>query len=305
LQSAAIRIGTRGSPLALAQANAVKAALFTEGAEEPEVVPIRTTGDRIIDRPLATAGGKGLFTKEIDEALLAGTVALAVHSAKDMPTILPDGIVIAACLKRADVRDVFISPVAQRLVDLPNGALLGTSSLRRQAMALRARPDLTVVNLRGNVETRLRRIADGAAQATLLAAAGLTRLGLLDRATSFLAPDEWIPAVGQGIIAVTAREDDGEIRGRLALISDHASYIALAAERTFLSVLDGSCRTPIGGYAEIADDRLRFRGIIVKPDGSGAHEIVREGPVADAEVIGSDAGAELARLGGPDFFRGS
>jgi hydroxymethylbilane synthase len=304
LQSAAIRIGTRGSPLALKQAEMVEALLAGDGGEVPEILPIRTSGDRITDRPLATAGGKGLFTKEIDEALIAGRVALAVHSAKDMPTVLPDGIVIAACLKRADERDAFISPKAKRLADLPQGAALGTSSLRRQALALRLRPDLRIVNLRGNVETRLRRIEEGVADATLLAAAGLTRLGLLDHATSLVETDEWLPAVGQGVIVITAREEDGETRGRLALISDHETFLALACERAFLAVLDGSCRTPIGGFAEIAGGRLRFRGIIVKPDGSAAHATERTGSVAEAEEIGADAGSELARRGGPDFFAG-
>ncbi len=304
MQSDAIRIGTRGSPLALKQAEMVEALLADDGGETPEIMPIRTTGDRITDRPLATAGGKGLFTKEIDEALLAGTVALAVHSAKDMPTRLPEGIVIAACLKRADVCDAFISQKAKRLADLPRGAALGTSSLRRQALALRMRPDLRIVNLRGNVETRLKRIEEGVADATLLAAAGLTRLGLLDHATSLIETDEWLPAVGQGVIAIAVREEDGETRGRLALVSDHETYLALAAERAFLAVLDGSCRTPIGGLAEIAGGKLCFRGIIVKPDGSVAHETMREGSIAEAEEIGADAGAELARLGGPDFFAG-
>ncbi len=304
MQSDAIRIGTRGSPLALKQAEMVQALLAEDGGEPAEIQPIRTTGDRITDRPLAAAGGKGLFTKEIDEALLAGRVSLAVHSAKDLPTTLPDGIVIAACLPRADVRDAFISPKAARLADLPEGAVLGTSSLRRQALALRARPDLRVVTFRGNVETRLKRIAEGEADATLLAAAGLARLGLLDRVTGFLATDEWLPAIGQGVIAITAREEDGETRGRLALISDHQTFLALAAERSFLAVLDGSCRTPIGGLAEITGGRLRFRGIIVKPDGSAAHETEREGSIADAEAIGADAGAELAGEGGPDFFAG-
>jgi hydroxymethylbilane synthase len=303
VQSAAIRIGTRGSPLALAQAEMVRA-LLAEGGDEAEIVPIRTTGDRITDRPLAEAGGKGLFTKEVDEALLAGRVDIAVHSAKDLPTWLPEGLLIAGCLPRADVRDAFISPHADRLVDLPKGARLGTASLRRQALALRLRPDLQVVNLRGNVETRLKRIADGLADATLLAAAGLARLGLLERADDMMDLDRWLPAAGQGVIAVTAREEDGEMRGRLALASHHETFLALAAERAFLAVLDGSCRTPIGAFAELDGGRLRFRGIIVKPDGSEAHEVERRGALGDAETIGADAGGELKRAGGPGFFTG-
>jgi len=303
VQSAAIRIGTRGSPLALAQADMVRA-LVEEGGGEGEIVPIRTTGDRITDRPLAEAGGKGLFTKEIDEALLDGRIDIAVHSAKDIPTFLPDGIVIAACLPRADVRDAFISPHAERLVDLPKGARLGTASLRRQALALRLRPDLAIVNLRGNVETRLKRIAEGVADATLLAAAGLSRLGLLERADDMMDVDQWLPAPGQGVIAITAREEDGEMQGQLALANHYESFVALQAERAFLAVLDGSCRTPIGALAERDHGGFRFRGIIVKPDGSEAHEIERRGSLGDAEAIGADAGEALKRAGGPGFFTG-
>jgi hydroxymethylbilane synthase len=305
LQSAQFTIGTRGSPLALAQAEEVRRRIADRGLAALDaitVMPIRTTGDRITDRPLAEAGGKGLFTKEIDEALLAGRVNVAVHSAKDMPTVLPDGIVIAACLPRADVRDAFISTMARRLADLPPGAIVGTSSLRRIALARRARPDLRIVNLRGNVDTRLRKIAEGEAHATLLAAAGLTRLGLLDRAASFLEPDEWLPAVGQGVIAIVARANDAATLRHLAAIDHRDSSVALAAERAYLTVLDGSCRTPIGGLARIVSGQLWFRGIILKPDGSAAHETARQGAVADAERIGADAGAELARRGGPDFF---
>ena len=264
-------------------------------------MPIRTTGDQIVDRPLAEAGGKGLFTKEIDEALIQGRVDLAVHSAKDLPTRLPDGIVIAACLERADVRDAFLSPVASRLEDLPAGARLGTSSLRRKAMALRLRPDLTVLDMRGNVETRLAKLQAGVADATLLAAAGLGRLGLLDRATGLMDADDWLPAVGQGVIAITARADDATVRGRLAAIDHLETSVALRAERAYLAVLDGSCRTPIGGLARL-DGALRFKGIIVRPDGSEAHGVTRSGPAADAERIGAEAGAELKRRGGPDFF---
>jgi hydroxymethylbilane synthase len=306
LQSAVFSIGTRGSPLALAQADEVRRRLADRGLAtmaEIAIRPIRTTGDRIADRPLAEAGGKGLFTKEIDEALLAGEVDLAVHSAKDMPTRLPDGMVIAACLPRGDVRDAFLSPRATGFADLPQGAVVGTSSLRRAALALRTRPDLRIVNLRGNVETRLRKLADGLADATVLAAAGLARLGLSDRATGFLDPDAWLPAVGQGVIAVVARTDDAVTRRRLAGIDHRDTAMALAAERAYLAVLDGSCRTPIGGLARIASGVLAFRGIIVTPDGRTAHEIELRGPVAEAERIGADAGADLARRGGPDFFK--
>jgi hydroxymethylbilane synthase len=300
-----IRIGTRGSPLALAQAGEARR-VIAAATGMPEaaiaIVAIRTSGDRITDRPLIEAGGKGLFTKEIDEALLGREVDVAVHSAKDMPTRLPDGMVIAACLPRADPRDAFISPVARRLAELPQGAVLGTSSLRRAAFARRDRPDLTVVDLRGNVETRLRRLADGGAQAIVLAHAGLLRLGLAHSVTVLLDAEDWLPAVGQGVIALTARSDDRETLAMLATIDHTPSSTALAAERAFLAVLDGSCRTPIGGHARLEGGRLVLRGIIVKPDGSEAHHVTRSGPPAEAARIGADAGRELALRGGADFF---
>jgi hydroxymethylbilane synthase len=305
LQSHEIRIGTRGSPLALAQAEETRATLARRLQIAPEaiqIVSMKTTGDRITDRPLAEAGGKGLFTKEIDEALLDGRIDIGVHSAKDMATRLPDGIVIAACLKRQDVRDAFISPAAQRLTDLPQGAVLGTSSLRRRALALRLRPDLRVVDLRGNVDTRLRKIAEGQAQATLLAAAGLTRLGLLDRVASFIDVEQWLPAPGQGAIAIAAREEDSVMRQRLAAIDDRPTSIALAVERTYLAVLDGSCRTPIGGYASIDGPQITLRGIIVTTDGLTAHDITMTGAIADGERLGREAGETLLKRGGPGFF---
>jgi hydroxymethylbilane synthase len=216
--------------------------------------------------------------------------------------MLPDGIVIGACLERADVSDAFLSPRAVRLADLPGGAVVGTSSLRRKALTLRARPDLRVVDMRGNVETRLRKLDEGLADATLLAYAGLSRLGLAGRATSLIAPEDWLPAAGQGVIAIVARVEDTDSRTLLAAIDDRDTAIALAAERAFLGRLDGSCRTPIGCLARVTGDVLTFAGIIVKPDGSAAHEVAREGVVGDAERLGADAGAELARRGGPDFF---
>ena len=305
MQSETIRIGTRGSPLALAQAEETRrrlAAALGRPAGTIAILPIRTTGDRITDRPLMEAGGKGLFTKEIDEALLGGRIDIAVHSAKDLPTRLSDGIVIGACLERADVRDAFLSPSAARLEALPEGARLGTSSLRRKAMALRLRPDLQMVDMRGNVETRLKKLEGGIADATLLAAAGLVRLGLIGRATSLIEPDDWLPAVGQGAIAVTARTDDGVARAMLAAIDHRDTSVALATERAYLAVLDGSCRTPIGGLARINGASLGFKGMIVKPDGSKAHVVERIGTTGEAERLGADAGAELARKGGPGFF---
>ena len=307
MQSSEIRIGTRGSPLALVQAEETRrllAAALELTPSQITIVPIRTTGDRITDRPISEAGGKGLFTKEIDEALLDGRIDIGVHSAKDMATRLPDGIVIAACLPRADVRDAFISSIAKSLVDLPQGAVVGTSSLRRKAMALGARPDLRVVDLRGNVETRLRKITEGQAHATILAAAGLARLGLGDHVASFLEANDWLPAPGQGTIAIAARTDDRAARERLAAINHQPTELALAAERAFLAVLDGSCRTPIGGLARVEGERLTFEGIIIKLDGSTVHRTTRKGSASEAARIGADAGAELARLGGPDFFVG-
>jgi hydroxymethylbilane synthase len=305
LQSNTIRIGTRGSPLALAQANQAARLLTEAGGGQaivPDIVPIRTSGDAITDRSLIAAGGKGLFTKEIDDALLDGRIDIAVHSAKDMPTRLPEGLCIAACLKREDVRDAFLSAVAPRLVDLPRGAVLGTSSLRRKAMALRARPDLKVVDMRGNVETRLRKLAEGTADATFLALAGLRRLGLEGHATSLVDAHTWLPAVGQGTIAVMTREGDDRARALVAEVDDRDTSITLVAERAFLAVLDGSCRTPIGGLATLEDGSLVFRGIIVKPDGSDAHETENRGPIDAAETIGAEAGAVLARHGGSGFF---
>ena len=307
MQSAEIRIGTRGSPLALVQAEETRRRLSATAAGaglDVSIRPIKTTGDRITDRPLTEAGGKGLFTKEIDEALLAGAVDIGVHSAKDLPTELPAGLIIAACLPRADARDAFISHKAKRLVDLPAGAVVGTSSLRRKALALRLRPDLTIVDLRGNVETRLRKLEEGRADATLLAIAGLNRLGLADRATSLLTPEAWLPAVGQGTIAIVARANDTATRARLAAIDDPATSTSLVAERAFLAVLDGSCRTPIGGYAEVDGDGLFFRGIIVKPDGSEFHETSRRGAADVAATIGAEAGRDLLARGGPGFFTG-
>jgi hydroxymethylbilane synthase len=300
-----LRIGTRGSPLALAQATQVRAGLAAAHGVAPERIAlevIRTTGDVIRDRPLAEVGGKGLFTKEIEEALLAGAVDLAVHSAKDMPTELPGGLAIAAALEREDPRDVFISRKAKTPRELRHGAVVGTASLRRQAQVLRLRPDLKVVPFRGNVETRLRKLDAGEVDATLLALAGLKRLGLADAATAILPVDEFLPAVGQGIIAVETRADDTRTRDLLAAIDHCESATALACERAFLAVLDGSCRTPIAGHATISAGRLAFRGLIAKPDGSAHFETAHTGAVADSVALGTDAGRELKSRAGADFF---
>ncbi|MEI7805228.1 MAG: hydroxymethylbilane synthase, partial [Hyphomicrobiales bacterium] len=280
--STALRIGTRGSPLALVQAREVAARLLAAHGVAAELKIIKTSGDALQDRSLADEGGKGLFTKEIEEALLAGHIDLAVHSAKDVPTVLPNGLMLAACLEREDARDVFIGASAKTLRDLRKGAVVGTSSPRRQALVKRARPDVEIAVMRGNVETRLRKLADGAADATILALAGLKRLGLAGHASTIMSVEEFLPAAGQGAIAIEVREDNEKIRALLNAIDHADTSTALAAERAFLGVLDGSCRTPIAGHATIAGGKLKFRGLIAKPDGSAAFDASREGGVKDA-----------------------
>jgi len=297
-------IGTRGSPLALWQARHVWARLLEAnglGEGELGLSAITTSGDRIKDKPLREFGGKRLFTKEIDEALLRGDVDMAVHSMKDLETDLPAGLRIAAILPRGDVRDAFISTKAPSLAELPPGSVVGTSSLRRQAQVKRLRPDLRVVDIRGNVETRLSKLAEGQADATLLALAGLERLGLASHATAILSTEEMLPAVAQGAIGVTCRSDDAKTRALLAPLDDAASATAVACERAFLGRLDGSCKTPIAGLAEIEQGILRFRGMILAPDGSEWHEIELTGAAENAPSIGADAGAELLARAGPEF----
>ncbi|WP_336801138.1 hydroxymethylbilane synthase [Kaistia sp. MMO-174] len=300
-----LRIGTRGSPLALAQAHETRARLaVAHGLDEAsmEIVVIKTSGDRIQDRSLSEAGGKGLFTKELEEALFSGAIDIAVHSSKDVPTFLPEGLTLIAFLPREDVRDAFLSPVAGSIRDLPQGALLGTSSLRRRAMALRVRPDLVVVEFRGNVQTRLAKLENGVAHGTLLALAGLRRLGRAELATSILDLDDFLPAVGQGAVAVEGRADDVRVRELLAAINDPATETALVAERAFLTRLDGSCRTPIGGLATLSGDALLFRGIVLSPDGRQSEATRMTAPLADAARIGTTAADELIGRGGKTFF---
>jgi hydroxymethylbilane synthase len=300
-----LRIGSRGSPLALVQAREVASRLAKAcglAPERIEIKTIRTTGDMIVDRPLAEAGGKGLFTKEIEEALRSGTIDLAVHSSKDMPTFLPAGLVLSAFLPREDPRDAFVSRQAKNLRDLPQGAVVGTASPRRQALVKRLRPDPAIVPLRGNVETRLRKIENGDADATVLALAGLKRLGLVGAATAVLDLDEFLPAVGQGAIGIETRDDDTKTGALVEAINDADTATALATERAFLAVLDGSCRTPIAGHARVIDGVVRFRGLIAKTDGSEALEVSREGARADAVALGTDAGRELKARAGPGFF---
>ena len=300
-----VRIGTRGSALALAQAHETRERLVAATGRSPddfEIVVIKTSGDRILDRPLSEVGGKGLFTKEIEEALLDRSIDLAVHSSKDMPTVLPDGLVISAFLPREDVRDAFLSRRVKTLADLPAGARVGTSSLRRRAMVRRLRPDLEVVEFRGNVQTRLKKLEDGVADATLLANAGLRRLGLEAEIASVIETEDFLPAVGQGAICIETRADDAATLALVGLIHHAETAAALTLERAFLRVLDGSCRTPIAGLARVVGDMVHFDGMILRPDGSEAHAIRREGPLAEAEAIGREAGEVLKALGGPDFF---
>jgi hydroxymethylbilane synthase len=300
-----LRIGSRGSPLALIQAREVRSRLAAAAgvdAERIEIKVIRTTGDIVQDRPLAEAGGKGLFTKEIEDALLAGVIELAVHSSKDLPTVLPAGLALAGFLPREDPRDAFISRKAKTLRELPLGALIGTASPRRQAFVKRLRPDVGIAPLRGNVETRLRKLDAGEVDATLLAVAGLKRLGLLSAATAILEPEDFLPAVGQGAIGIETREDDAETLALVAVIDDPDTALAVTAERAFLAVLDGSCRTPIGGYAKVEGGTVRFRGMIAKPDGSEAFEVLREGAREAAAKLGADAGRELRERASADFF---
>jgi hydroxymethylbilane synthase len=291
-----LRIGTRGSPLALAQATAVRAALGKAhriAADDIEIVALKTTGDMERERSFAESGGKGIFTKEIDEALLSGQVDLAVHSAKDVQTILPEGLVIAAAPPRADPRDAFLSTKAKSLETLPRGAKLGTASVRRQALALRLRPDLQISLLRGNVQTRMDKMKAGECDATILAYAGLQRLGLTAHATQVLDPMRYPPAVAQGIIAIEARSDDRKTKALLSAITHAESFAALVAERAFLLALDGSCRAPIAGHAKIERGRLRFVGLVITPTGRDFAGVSHEGNIRDAERIGREAGEYL------------
>jgi hydroxymethylbilane synthase len=307
MQTSVIRIGTRGSALALAQAVEARGRLMAaHGLPEDafSIEAISTSGDRIQNRPLSEAGGKGLFTKEIEEALLAGRIDLAVHSSKDMPTRLPDGLEILAFLPREDARDAFIGRTAKRIVELPQGATVGSASLRRQALLLRMRPDLKVVLLRGNVQTRLRKLGDGEIDGTLLANAGLKRLSLADAITDLMPLDEFPPAPGQGAICVETRIGDERIARFIAPVHDAVTAVALNCERAFLAALDGSCRTPIAGYAHVDGDRLYFSGMILRPDGRETHSIAREGASRDAEAIGRAAGEALRAKAGTRFFEG-
>jgi hydroxymethylbilane synthase len=293
----ALILGTRGSPLALAQANEARRRLAEAHGWEIERIAlrvIRTSGDRIQDRPLAEAGGKGLFTKEIDAALLAGAIDAAVHSAKDLPSLMAEGLAIRAYLPREDVRDALISTLAGTIEGLPRSATFGAASVRRQAQALSLRPDLKPVLLRGNVETRLKKVESGAVGAALVALAGLKRLGLAHRARAVLEVDQFLPAPGQGAIAIAARSADVRMGDALKAVSDAETMAAVTAERAYLAELEGSCRTPIAGLARLEAGTLRFRGEALRPDGSERFAVAAEGAPSDAERLGREAGRELA-----------
>ncbi|MEP9377124.1 hydroxymethylbilane synthase [Aquabacter sp. CN5-332] len=294
--NARLTIGTRGSPLALWQAHAVRDALAQTLGRTPEsivVEVIRTSGDRIQDRALAEAGGKGLFTKEIEEALTDGRIDLAVHSAKDVATFLPEGLHLAGYLPRADVRDALIQREGAGLADLPQGARIGTASLRREAQLRRLRPDLDVALLRGNVQTRLAKVRGGEFHGTLLALAGLDRLGIANEASAVLDTANFLPAVGQGAVAIETRIADEATNAAIVAIACRATGIALAAERAFLAALDGSCRTPIAGLATVESGEVRLKGLVLSPDGRDAAEADVRAPVADAARLGAACGTEL------------
>lgn len=301
MQTPRLRIGTRGSRLALAQAYEARARLAAAhgfGEEEIEIVTIVTTGDQVKDRPLSEIGGKGLFTKEIEEALLAAAIDLAVHSMKDLPAVLPEGLIISTVLEREDARDALISPIAGSIAKLPKRAIVGTSSVRRAAQLKRLRPDVSIVPFRGNVETRLRKLAEGVAQATFLACAGLNRLGLSDRITAPIPVEQMLPAVAQGAIGIEIRADNTKVHALLDAINHRETEIAIACERAFLAALDGSCRTPLAGHAVIDGDRLAFRGHALTVDGVNCFETTRSGPLGDAARMGREAGEEVKALGG-------
>ena len=305
MQTKAFRIGTRGSPLALAQAHETRDRLMAaHGLPEEafEIVVLSTQGDRITDRALSAIGGKGLFTQELEDRLVSGELDFAVHSSKDMPTRLPEGLELSAYLPREDVRDAFVSHKAKRLVDLPHGAVVGSSSLRRQALIRKLRPDIEVIIFRGLVDTRLRKLAEGEADATLLAYAGMRRLAKAELATEILDPVEFPPAPAQGAICIESRIGDERVSQLLAPINHAETFQAVSCERAFLRVLDGSCRTPIAGLARIEAGRLSFSGMVLTPDGVRHHAVRMDGPAEDAVTIGQNAGEAIRAVAGAGFF---
>ncbi len=300
-----LNIGTRGSPLALAQAHETRSRLMA-AFDLPEqafhIAVIKVTGDQIQDRALKDIGGKGLFTREIEEALLAGEIDIAVHSMKDMPTLQPEGLILNTYLPREDVRDAFVSPGYATLSDLPQGAVVGSSSLRRRAQLAHRRPDLQLVEFRGNVQTRMKKLGEGVAHATFLAMAGLNRLGMTNMARGGIAVTEMLPAVAQGAIGIERRLGDARATDMLAAIHDHDTGLRLVAERAYLLRLDGSCETPIAGLAVLEGDQLWLRGEILRPDGSKVIAGEVRGAAADGAALGTDLAAQLLAQAGPGFF---
>ena len=300
-----LRIGTRGSPLALAQAYETRERLsiaFGLSLNSFEIVVIKTTGDKVLNRPLKEIGGKGLFTKEIEEALLQESIDIAVHSMKDMPVQQPDGLILDTFLPREDVRDAFVSRIHKSLADIPQGATVGTSSLRRKAQLMSKRPDLKIVEFRGNVQTRLKKLDDGVAECTFLAVAGLNRLKMEDIITAPISTDEMLPAVAQGAIGIERREKDIKVATMLESIHNSTTGLLLSAERAFLEALDGSCETPIAGLAEFKNETLRFRGEILKTDGSEVYSAEQVVSKEDATLVGIEMAHKLLSQAGNDFF---
>lgn len=305
LPSWPLKIGTRGSPLALAQAVETRARLM-RAWDWPdkafEVVAIQTSGDRIQDRPLRLVGGKGLFTREIEDQLLEGQIDIAVHSMKDMPTAQPEGLVLDTFLPREDMRDAFVSQSANSIGSLTEGARVGTSSLRRRAQLMLVRPDLDVVEFRGNVQTRLKKLTDGLASATFLAMAGLNRLNMAHVATVAIEPEQMLPALAQGVIGIERRSNDTKIATLLEPLHDVSTGLQLSCERAFLAALDGSCETPIAGLAIIEGSNLFLRGEVLRPDGSEKLSGQRRGPIANGAEMGRDLAGDLLSQAGPEFF---
>ncbi|SLN15263.1 hydroxymethylbilane synthase [Oceanibacterium hippocampi] len=302
-----LKIGTRGSPLALAQANETRRRLLDAHGpaldpETVEIVVIKTSGDRIQDRALRDAGGKGLFIKELEDALFSGAIDIAVHSMKDMETALPDRLVIDCLLPREDPRDALVSPHATTLAALPAGSRIGTASLRRTAQLLHRYPELRPVLLRGNVQSRLRKMSEGVAEATFLAIAGLNRLGMSSVASAVLEPEEMLPAVAQGAIGIERRRDDERVAALLAPLHHVPTGQRVACERAMLAELDGSCHTPIAGLAEIAGPTIRLRAAVMTPDGSERLDAEGEATLSDAAALGREIGLELKGRAGPHFF---
>ncbi|AJE48906.1 hydroxymethylbilane synthase [Celeribacter indicus] len=300
-----LKIGTRGSPLALAQAEEARARLmaaFDLPLEAFRIVTISTRGDRVQDRSLRELGGKGLFSKEIEERLLSGEVDIAVHSTKDMSVEQPEGLVLSTFLPRENPFDAFITLDGKALADLPQGAVVGSSSLRRKAQLLNRRPDLTVVEFRGSVQTRLQKLEDGVAEATFLAMAGLNRLGRDDVPRRAVTAEEMLPAIAQGAISIEHRAADTVVAEMLAAIHHEETGVLMACERAFLARLDGSCQTPIAGLAEIVDGQIRLRGEILRTDGSESLADDMTAPVEDGAKMGIEMAAKLLERAGPGFF---